>query len=186
MRRVRPIASNTVDMNRIEPYIREAETLDLIPAIGAGLYEKFTDDGFAASMQSVGSVTIVTESGRQVQLSRDGWDMILDGCYYPGGDRPCEANVRRYSAGLRAAVSYLAYARMLPNQPVNVTAFGVVNKASALSDPVDGRTLRQAAGEARSAGLEYLGQVADYLRHAGFIETPGGMEGRYRKIKIIG
>jgi hypothetical protein len=186
IRQVRPIANNVVDLKRIEPYISEAETLYLLPAIGAGLYEQFTSDSFILAMQDDVAFNVITDGGGEILLSLEGWNRILNGGYYACGSRPCDVNGKRYSAGLKAAVSYLAYARMLPNQAINVTAFGVVNKTTALSEPADERTIRRAADEARNIGLEYLGQTEDYLRCAGFIDGRKGVDSRYRKFKIIG
>lgn len=44
IRKVRAIAKNIEDLQRIEPYIEETEKLDVIPVIGAELYKKIDDD----------------------------------------------------------------------------------------------------------------------------------------------
>lgn len=47
IRNVRPIAENINDPARLEPYIREAETLRLIDAIGANLYRWLDETDFS-------------------------------------------------------------------------------------------------------------------------------------------
>jgi hypothetical protein len=188
IRQVRPIANNVIDIKRIEPYINEAEILDVMPAIGIGLYERFTSDGFADEMENTGSVTVITDSGREILLTDEQWKQFLDGGYYVCDDGCCGPDKKRYSAGLRAAVSYLAYARMLPNQPIHVTAFGVVGKTAALSDPVDEKTLFRAANGAKQIGLEYVRQCVDHLHCKGFIDDckKKGMGRMYKRFKAIG
>ena len=49
LRNVRPIAENINDPARLEPYIREAETLRLVDAIGANLYRWLDETDFSRS-----------------------------------------------------------------------------------------------------------------------------------------
>lgn len=52
LRNVRPIAENINDPARLEPYIREAETLRLVDAIGANLYRWLDETDFPAPVLS--------------------------------------------------------------------------------------------------------------------------------------
>jgi hypothetical protein len=188
IKKVRPIANNIIEVKRIEPYIHEAETLDVMPSIGIGLYEQFTSDGFIEAMRNDDSAMIITNSGKEIVMTAEQWREILDGCYYTCKEGSCDSDSKRYSGGLRAAISYLSYSRMLPNQPINVTAFGVVNKTTALSDPVDEKTLFRATNEAKKIGLEYLRQSVDLLRCKGFIDDckKNGTGKRFKKFRAIG
>ena len=47
LRNVRPIAENINDPARLEPYVREAETLRLVDAIGANLYRWLDETDFS-------------------------------------------------------------------------------------------------------------------------------------------
>jgi hypothetical protein len=178
IRKVRPIAENVVDCKRIEPYIREVEQLDVMPTIGVDLYRQLTDEGFLDALEKDGSVTILTAGGCSIALTGEGWEALVNGGYHSGGTK--------YSAGLRATVAYLAYARMLPNQPISVTAFGVVQKNTTLSEPVDEKTLLRAANEARKIGLEYLRQSVEHLRCLGLFGEQKKSALRYRKFIAIG
>jgi hypothetical protein len=172
-----------VSKSGIEPYIREVETLDVIPAIGVSLYKQITDEGFKSLLAN--GIQITTNNGAKI-LTQTQWDKFMDGGFYTCNNCSCVDN-ERYSAGLIAAISYLAYARMLPNQPLNVTAFGMVQKTTTLSEPVDEKTLFRAANEARKTGLEYLRQSVDHLRCEGFIDSCKEIRSKRNiKFKAIG
>ena len=87
---VRQITNNIQDI-RVEPYIFEAETLDIINVIGAELYEqidKQLKDGTG-------------------DLSSDVMDMVSNGGYYKD---KCSGK-KRFTQSLKMAIAYLSYAR---------------------------------------------------------------------------
>lgn len=180
IRKVRPIAENLHDVKRITPYIREVESLDVMQAIGVSLYKQITEWDNSTNE----TITINVGSGKKT-LSSEEWAKFLNGGFYTCGECACSDDTK-YSGGLLAAISYLAYARMLPNQPLNVTAFGAVQKTTNFSEPVDEKTLFRASNEARKIGLEYLAQSVEHLRCEGFIDCRKRMTARYRKFKAIG
>jgi hypothetical protein len=186
LRKVRTVSENLQDEKRIAPYIRETEQLDVMPAIGALLYKQFSDAEFAENIKNDGEAVITTNSGKQITLTESEWNKILEGDYYTSDNGSCSREELKHSAGLLSAIAHLAYARMLPNQPLNVTAFGVVKKTTNLSEPVDETTLFRAANEARKIGLEYLRQSVDHLRCKGFIDEYERETKRYRKFIKIG
>jgi hypothetical protein len=182
IRNVRPVAENVTDIKRIQPYIREAEILDVMPSVGATLYRQVTHESFAETLKTNGSIQITTNSGNTVTLDSEQWDKFLNGAFYT-----CNTDGEKYSEGLISAIAHLSYARMLPNQPLNVTAFGVVNKTTALSEPVDEKILFRAANEARKIGLEYLRQSVEHLRCGGLIDDCiKNNVRRFRRFKAIG
>ena len=187
VRTVRPIAENILDVKRIQPYIREVETLDVMPAIGVSLYKQISLEDFQNDLQATGSAQIATNSGKIITITVDEWGKMMNGDYFTCNNTSCSCGSgEKYSAGLISAISYLAYARMLPNQPLNVTAFGVVQKTTTLSEPVDEKTLFRAANEARKIGLEYLKQAVEHLTCAGLIDNRTRKTKSYKKFKAIG
>ncbi len=130
IRKHRPIAGNLDDMKRLEMYIREAETLYVIPAIGAELY-------------------------KEVDENPNAHTLLLDGGYYN--------NNTRYMAGLKAAVSLLAYARFVLNNSISATPFGVKEKLALDSSSVGDKALFRHANEAENTGKAYLNQCLDYI-----------------------
>lgn len=159
IRGFRPLAHNIQDAERIQPYIAEAERIDLIHAIGAKAYEQLLS-------------TI-----EQGNLSEE-IELLLNGGFFSDCGR------RKYQSGLIATISYLTYSRCVMQNGVNVTAFGVVVKKTETSEPVDERALVRAANNARNIGLEYMVQVVDYMKSIGLIECKNRK--RVTKFKAIG
>jgi hypothetical protein len=60
-------------------------------------------------------------------------------------------------------LAYYAYARWLPKQAINVTAFGVVQKRTDFSEPVDAKTLFALAGNARENAKPFESKLVKYL-----------------------
>lgn len=70
-----------------------------------------------------------------------------------------------YFAGLTSAVAYLAYSRMIRNQSVNVTAFGVVRKNGELSEQLDEATIARMSNEALDIGVRNLQGCVEFLKY---------------------
>ena len=118
---------------RLAPYIKECEDAYIMPALGADLYERLDNH---------------TETD----------EILLDGGYY---DKPDGSRAKCH--GIRRAVAYFAYARVLRNNAVSVTAFGVVTKTSNYSQPTEAAQAQSAAAEAVKMGELYLHSCIEYL-----------------------
>lgn len=158
IRRVRPIAQNIDGINRIDPYIREAEVLNILPQIGAHIYRWLDETDFSGA-----GPWVFEDAGRSVTVTKEQYDALLFGGYY---DSPCNSG---HSMGLVAAASYYAYSRAVLDNQVNVTSFGVVKKRTEFSDPVDSSTLIQVSREAKKLGDEVTREVIEHLRALGLI-----------------
>lgn len=186
VRKIRAISENISDWNRINPYILETETLDLLPMLGANLYEQFTHDDLIKRLDNNEDVQIITDSGSVLSINKELWTQFIEGGYYTY--KQCnQREEKKYFPGLAASVSYIAYSRLLPNQNINVTAFGVVRKTTSFSDPSDEATIFRSANEAKKIGLEYMRQTIDYLKSEGYIDDQKKItNNRYKKFKAIG
>lgn len=178
IKKVRPIANNINDIKRIEPYIREAETLDVLPVIGAGLYRQLND------LTKVSNLFITNNIDERIELTNELLNDLLNGAYYECGG--CGGNNTRYSEGLISAIAYLAYARFLPNNQINVTAFGAVQKLGEYSQPIEEKSIVRASKEAEKIGLEYLRQCVDFMRCKNIISNRKRVTIGRRRFKIIG
>lgn len=177
IRNVRPIAENINDPARLEPYIREAETLRLVDAIGAKLYRWLDETDFSGPGPfQYGDVTITEglvpiTKGRYTAAMEDGYydepdfsgdrtitkdqyTAVMEGGYYDGGR----------SEGLKVAIAYIAYSRFIVNNPINPTAFGVRYKEGEFSTRVEDNIIIRSSNEARNIGEAYLEKAINHLK----------------------
>ena len=125
------ISSNIDSAARVDPYILNAERLDLKPLLG----ERFFADLIANPNTTANA-------------------LLLD-----GGDYTYNSNDYNF-AGLKAVLVYYSYARFLENQNVNVTRFGVVHKNNPdVSERVDDKTLMRHVSNAREIAKSYFAEV---------------------------
>jgi len=139
IRAYRAIATN-IDDARVNTFIAEAEQLDILPAVGAAEYARL------AAGQG---------------LSPDE-TALLNGGYYVN-----YAGVEEHQNGVKAALSYLAYARFIRCHGVNITPFGVVVKSADDSQPASQQVVSAAAKDAEQIGREYLAQAVRFWRQVG-------------------
>lgn len=175
IREVRPIANNIVDVLRLEPYISDAETLDVMPALTPLLYKQFESIGNSIETDTV---DINDNYGHVVTLTKEQYNSIFIPTFYK--EDKC------YSQGLVDGIGYLAYSRFVKNNAVNVTAFGVVFKKTANSEPVDEATLFRMANEAKKIGAEYINQTLGYIKSLGLIKSCDPNRLKVKKFKRIG
>lgn len=141
MSQFRQIGAN-VPSARLTPYIAEVEQLYVMPALGVSLYHEIEKQAI---------------EGKDIDTT------LIDGGYYGTGKE------EGWCPGIIAAVAYLAYARFLPNQQINVTAYGVVNKTGEHSQKADEASIIRQANQSRETGEKYLQLVVNYLRFLGKI-----------------
>lgn len=146
---VRDIAAN-ISADRLRNFIREAENIDIRGAIGAELFRKLDNIGpfLVVDGEIVGDDDLTTEE-----------KTLLVGGYYTSG-----CGCSEYFEGLLLALGYFAYARILREQSLNVTAYGVVVKEGELSSPADTRAIAAAALNAQNIAEAYLGNTLKYWR----------------------
>lgn len=168
IRKCRAIALNIDEIQRLDPYIKEAELLWVMPALTAELYYKIEQ-----------IVSFDEETGERELDTPGDYETLIAGGYYDDN--------KKYCAGLVLAVAYLAYARLIIQNPINITAFGVVRKISESSEPVEDGTIVRISKDAEKIGREYLQQCVNYIE---FMDLDDGVEEviprRRRKFKAIG
>jgi hypothetical protein len=173
IRTVRPIATNTDDANRINPYIHETEILYLIPALGAEKYKEISDYTTLKNAFEPSEEIPTFEETASIET-------ILDGGYYTDS---CTNELAHFE-GLTKALAHLAYSRMVANNQINVTPFGVVGKLSIDSEKVDEKILVRTSKESEQVGREYLQQTVKYITQ---IDGLNQVKNVYnKKYKVIG
>lgn len=158
---VRDIAAN-IDADRLRNFIREAENIDIRPVIGVDVWRRLSEYG-PVQIDNEGTL-LLDEKGHPILVNTtyavsDEEAKLLLGGYYTS-DCGCE----EYFEGLLLALGYFAYARLVREQSLNVTAYGVVIKEGELSSPADTRAIAAAALNAQNIAEAYLGNTLKYWR----------------------
>lgn len=137
IRKYREIALNT-QKNRVEIFIRETEELDIVPLLGVEEYDRLADEH-----------TELTDAEK----------MLLD-----GGTWSDNGKVERF-AGLKAAESYLVFARFIKTHPLQVTPYGVVVKDGDDSVAASAQSIMAASKDSEKIGRQYLADAIRYWRY---------------------
>lgn len=138
LKQLRPTAE--LDGMRWEPFVTEAQEQDLRPILGDGLFYDFmtkfhdTGDAMYTAYQELINGKAYTYNGQTI-----------------------------YFDGVKPMVGYFALARLVQNNPINITRFGVVTKVTSQSQNVDPQVLRQVVNELRSNAITYKNQVDQFL-----------------------
>ncbi len=135
LRAFRPLSATLDATARLEPYLREAQHVDLRPILGEALY-----------------ADLIANSADAKYVT------LLDGETYtnPAG------NSQRFE-GIKPLLAYYAYARFVAFQGVHVTPHGVVRRSGDHSEPVADGTRQRLETQARAMATAYLEGLRDFL-----------------------
>lgn len=125
-----------LDAKRVDPYILEAQENDLRPVLGDALYFDFL-------------ANIDTTKYRD----------LLNGKTYTINSNSVDF------PGIKPMLCYYSLARIVINNPLNITSYGVVQKTVNESQPVDSSTLGRLVTELRSVALSYQNRLKDFLSY---------------------
>jgi hypothetical protein len=129
------LSVNIDDTTRINPYILQAQQFDLKLLVGEVFYKDILDN----------------------PTSTENALLLNEGSY-------THQNKSYEFFGLKSALVYYAYARLLENQNINVTRFGVVFKNNAdVSERVDEKTLQRLIQQARGQARAYWDDCEVFL-----------------------
>jgi hypothetical protein len=140
LREIRPL-SEQITTQRVNPYIYEAQLLDVSPVLGELFFFDFVTN---FDVPAAGSYAVYQEllNGKQYAYSGQQY-------YYPG---------------LRYAFSYFALARLYSSHAISVDRFGITRKKSDESEPVDPKVLAAEIAELKSLGIAHRGYAKEFLQ----------------------
>lgn len=124
-----------VDDDKARCFIDEAEQNDIRPKLGDPLYSY-----------------IVANFG--------GLRDLMSGCSYEA-----QCGMTRYHAGLKKALAYYAYSRLIMGGNIELTRSGMVNRDSDYSHHSDNEERQQTSRETAAIADRYLNEVLDYVRN---------------------
>lgn len=137
----RDISVNINKSKDLEPYILQAQRMDLQPVLGAAFYL----DVVTKTLYPVGSPTT------------NEYDELVNGVIYKDGNNN---DIQYY--GLKPLIVYYAYARMINNNDFKVTKSGNKFKTNDFSTSAKSNVQNQMNG-ANSAGLYYQNNLIEFL-----------------------
>lgn len=183
IQKYRPMAAN-IKPEAINVYIRESEQLDILPAIGAELYRRYSQLG---EVDVDVDVQLQDEKGNRIYILEEGElpteeYKLLNGGFYTD----CTGQVRRFE-GLKAAHAYLAYARFVRNHSTQVTPFGIVQKMGDDSNAASDRNIAAVCKDAERIGTAHLQEAVAYwkdwhIQHGQTAQKPAPRRKRFTAI----
>lgn len=140
LKEFRPI-SEDIPESRINPYIQEAQQLDLKRLLGPAL---FVD--FLAKFDDAAQGATYTN-----------YQLLFKGTTYTYGGYTVE------HPGLIGYLAYSALARLYANNQINVVKYGLVQKLSDKSEALSDKAVQMAVDELRSNALALQADIVRYL-----------------------
>lgn len=139
---IKKYRSVSLGEKRCDPFILEAQENDIRPILNDALYFDFTEKVFSTS-----------------DPMYNDYQILLNGGTY---------TVNNYTLsfpGIEPMLCYFALSRIVLNNQINITQYGVVQKNVDESTPIDTNSLKLLVTELRSVAIGYQGRVVDFLEN---------------------
>ncbi|WP_129714670.1 DUF6712 family protein [Pedobacter sp. SYP-B3415] len=133
IREIRPIAQAIDDINKVEPFIAEAQQVELKDLLGVEFFYA-------------------------VLASPDSYQTLLSGGTY----NTSQGHAIAFN-GLKTVLAYFSYARFLMNDNMKHTNAGFVNKVNQFSQPASQSQITAKYQDARSMAFSHWSDVILYL-----------------------
>lgn len=135
----RPLAAD-IPIERINPYIQEAQQIDLKQLLGDALWLDF-----------------LTRFDNSDDSKFNDYQKLLSGTTYTYG------NITIEHPGLIGYMVYMTLAKFYANNQINATKYGLVMKSADQSTPIDIKAIQMAITELRSNALALQVDIVKYL-----------------------
>lgn len=155
-------ASVHMDENEVLAYVRESEDLNVKPLIGVTLYNTLVNAAYESDLTSEQNIL------------------------FKGGTYTNDCGQTKECAGLKRAVAYLAYARMIAANGGMVTRTGYYAHDDDYATRVDDNNRANAKREVQNMGDFYLGSCAEYYGYITDTCTRRKVRNGNLRIKSIG
>jgi hypothetical protein len=143
IQKYKPVSSNTNTAKKIDPYILEAQMLDLRKILGDALYFDLVKNW-------------PVPEGEPTDMSVYYTDLM-------NGKEYTHQGISYTFSGLIPVLAYYAYARYAADSSTEETATGMVTKTNQFSTPVSEKTIARKVDQARSAAFSYQLEMIDFL-----------------------
>ena len=154
-----------LDKSEVDKYIEECEDIYIIPAIGLETFNVLRGDVYEGEAEDV-------------LLNGGEWRAQECGCGGRGELRKCH--------GLRKALAYFVYARMIQNDGSVMTRSGFIQHNDEYGSRSDDKNRVRKYNEVMNVAETYLSTSLDYWRHRNGTCRPGKERGTRVRIHAIG
>ena len=158
----RNLTINMDDSKRLEPFILEAQRIDLVNMLGKRLYFDLINyvnsynTGLATAAANTPATTY-TASTDEVWFQK-----LLNGCTYTY-TWPDKSTTTKIYAGLKPVLVYLSYARFVRSDNVRSTQSGFVKKTVDFSVQITDKEIQAVAGRAEGDANAFFTGVNDFM-----------------------
>lgn len=135
---LKPISINTNETKKVNPYIMEAQEFDLKPCLGDEFY-----------------ISVLAQ--KDDNWSDPNYSDLWNGKQYTYN------NKEYVFQGMKAALIYWSYARIITNIGQDETAFGVMQKLNDYSQQIDGKQLAMKVKQTLSGAANFKNDFIDFL-----------------------
>lgn len=152
------ISPNTSTAKDLEPYILEAQRVDIEPFLGSALYHDIITTYPYANVteaEAIAARDTAILAGEEPPVN---YSPLIQGETY----LDCNGE-SVFFYGLKMMIVYYAYARFIHNLANRVTRHGVVKQNSSYSDRLSNAEVKELMNEARSIALKYRDDTHKYL-----------------------
>lgn len=139
IKQYRPVS---LDQKRCDPFILEAQENDLRTILNDALYLDFVEKVFDTS-----------------DAMYSHYQNLLLGCNYNLNGKTINF------PGIKPMLCYYTLSRIITNNQINITAYGVVQKVIDESTPIDSATLKMLVTELRSVAISYQSRLVEFLEN---------------------
>ena len=124
----------SLDAKRVDTYIIEAQENDLRPVLNDALYKALNDSFSTVIYQELFNGKAYNYNGASIDFP-----------------------------GIKPMLVYFALSRIVINNQINITSYGVVQKTVNESQPVDNAGIKMLVTELRSVAISYQNRLIDFL-----------------------
>jgi hypothetical protein len=158
----RNLTVNMDDHKRLEPFILEAQRIDLVNLLGKRLY--FDMIKYVTSYNA--GVTISAASNPVTSYTpttdEDWFQKLLNGCSY-AYTWPDRTTTTKIYAGLKPVLVYLSYARFVRSDNVRSTQSGFVKKTTDFSVQIGDKEIQAVASRVESDANAFFTGAEDFM-----------------------
>ena len=164
----RNLTLNMDDSKRLEPFILEAQRLDLCTMLGKRLY--FDMVKYLASYNA--GITAQTDLMPYQPTADEQWfQKLLNGTSY-NHTWPDQSITTKIYAGLKPVLVYLSFARFVRSDNVRSTQSGFVKKNTDFSVQISDKEIQSAATRAEADANAFFTSVEDFMAdNASYFQT---------------